>query len=145
MAIKQKFVTAYGEKTPLPVKEWPQSLTKQNHRDECNINYIVNKFQKTGVITHRNKYEGNYDDVTGVDFTTSMNMVKAGESMFAELPSAERRSFNNDPAKFMTWINNPENQDEMIKRGYATDNRIPEPIPIKVEVTNPPEPSSEPV
>lgn len=139
MTIKHKCLTAYGPKTKLPAKEFPATLTKQNHRNECNINYIMAKFQKTGIITHRTKYELQYDDVSGVDFQTAMNMVKEGESMFAELPSKERKSFGNDPAKFLEWINNPENQDEMIKRGYATDTREPEQAPIPVQITNPPE------
>jgi phage internal scaffolding protein len=143
MATKTLILTAYGPKTKLPEKEFPQTLTKQSMRNECNINYIVNKFQKTGVITHRNQFEAQYDDATGIDFKEALDMVKAGESMFAELPSAERRSFNNDPAKFMNWINNPDNQDDMIKRGYASDNRPPVEKPVEVIIKNPQEPPPE--
>ena len=41
------------------------SLTKQSFKDECNINNIMSKYMKDGLIGHVNKHQGRYDDLPG--------------------------------------------------------------------------------
>ena len=63
-----------------------QSMTRQSHKAECDINNIVKRFNRDGVITHLNKHGEQYDDVTGADFTSMMNTVALAQVMFDELP-----------------------------------------------------------
>lgn len=100
------------------------SLTKQASRDECDINQIMRRYQKTGIVEHVNKYQGRYGDFLQVtDYQTALNQVQAANDAFMSLPSSVRSRFDNDPAKFLEFMENPLNQAEMIKLGLAVDLR----------------------
>lgn len=119
------FQTAYGAKVKhgLDCSDRP-SMTKQMHRDECNINTIIKKYKTTGVITNVNNLEAKYGDVTGLDFQTAMDLVAEAQTMFQELPSAVRNKFKNDPGLFLDFMDNPANQEEMVSMGLATRREV---------------------
>lgn len=114
------------------------SRTQQSFKDECDINYIVKKGRETGLITHINPNLPIYSDNFDVfDYQAAMNIVADANQQFAALPSKLRDRFNNDPAKFLQFMQDPENQEEMIKLGLATKKPEPkEPEPQKVVVVN---------
>ena len=64
-----------------------------------------------------------------------MNMVIAARESFMELPSAIRKRFDHDAGKFLEFVTNPDNADDLVEMGLA---RAPEPPPdpVKVEVIN---------
>ena len=97
---KPIFVTAYGPKKIINkgFKNAP-SRTKQAFREECNINKIMAKYQKTGIIDHLNKYEGRYDMADGETFQEAMNLITDAQTMFNDLPSSIRNEFENNPAR----------------------------------------------
>jgi len=111
---------AYGKKKRIgDIGDLGKSLTKQSFTKECDINNIMAKYQKTGAIDHVNKHEASYGYATSDDFTASMEIVGRGQTMFAELPSSIRTKFENDPAKFLEFVQNPENIKEMQELGLA--------------------------
>lgn len=96
------------------------SRTHQAAKRECDINKIMERWQKTGVMTHLNKYEGRYGDFADVqDYQTSMNQVLEADAMFMSLPAKVRARFGNDPAAFLEFATDPENSDELVKLGLA--------------------------
>jgi phage internal scaffolding protein len=117
-----KFKTAYDPHTRKPTELDPKSLTHQSMSPECDINSIMKKYERTGVLEHRNRFEGSYGDFTAspADYQESMNAVLAAEDMFSSLPSKIRRRFHNDPGAFIEYVGNPDNQEEMISLGLAT-------------------------
>lgn len=138
------FNTAYGPRVKGVVISTGKGMTKQSHKKECDVNLLMARYQKSGVVTHRNNWEPQYDDATGVDFQVAMNLVISSREMFQELPSQVRKEFDNDPAKFMDFVNNPENGEKMVEMGLANPKPEPEP-PIEVVVKNqPPAPSETP-
>lgn len=113
------------EKRPLHVTKLTNKVvTEQSHKDECDINKIMHKFQRTGIITHSKKYEGQYDYATSTDFLTAMSIVARGQQMFDDLPSSLRSRFGNDPSNFLDFINDPANEDEAVKLGLLTDKNV---------------------
>ncbi len=87
--------------------------TKQSFKDSCDVNKIVKKAQKTGTISHLNKHQATYGDLSGFDFTEAqMQLAKAGE-IFDDLPSEIRREFDNSPAKFFEFANDVKNVDKL--------------------------------
>jgi len=80
-----------------------ESLTKQSFKESCDINNILAKYQKTGVIDHYNKFGAKYGDCPAITFTESEQIIASAKSMFEELPSKARRHFENDPAKFLEF------------------------------------------
>lgn len=117
--MKIKFKTAYqcGERIQLICTD--PSLTEQSHKDECDVNFILRKYQQTGVIEHQNQYEGFYGDITGHDFQSAMELIANAQSMFNDLPSSVRSHFYNDPARFLDFCQEPGNIEQLRKWGLA--------------------------
>ena len=96
-----------------------QSMTRQSHKQECDINNIVKRFNKDGHINHLNKHGESYDDVSGADYRLWMNKLVSAREMFEELPSETRSQFGNNPAMFLDYVQNPDNADQLVKMGLA--------------------------
>ena len=75
------------------------SLTKQNHKAECDIN----------------------------DYQESMNIVAKAQSMFNQLPSQIRNEFDNDPSLFLDFVQDPQNEDQLVEMGLANPREKIEP------------------
>lgn len=98
------------------------SMTKQEFVDECDINNIMSTYQKTGMLNHVNQYGGEYSDVTGaVSFHEAQNIVLEAQNAFMSVPSSVRAQFDNDPGKFLDFVNNPENKDKMREMGLLKE------------------------
>lgn len=97
-----------------------EGLTRQEFQAECNINNIMAKYQKTGLVDHITKHSPMYGEFDPIDFQTALDTIKDGEAMFAELPSQARKYFNNDPAEFMTFVQDPDNIDKLVELGLAS-------------------------
>jgi len=110
----------------IPVRlECGPGLTKQSFKDECDINKILVKYEKTGLLEHKNRYEGKYADVTGVvDYQTALNIVQDAEEAFMSLPARVRTEFDNNPHEFLEFAQNPENEDALIEMGLANPKRL---------------------
>ncbi|AXH75718.1 MAG: internal scaffolding protein [Microviridae sp.] len=93
------------------------SLTKQEFKDECDINVLMSKYMSTGELPVINERMPQYLDVTGYDFQASMEFIANAQSMFQELPSVVRNRFQNDPAQFLDFCSNENNHEEMAKMG----------------------------
>jgi len=102
--------------------------TIQSMKKECDINRILERFEKTGILTHKNEHQGRYGDFSNVpgDFHAAVNQVKRAQLMFDSLPSSIREQFNNDPGKFLDFATNPENQAEMVTLGLLEPPDAPE-------------------
>ena len=90
-----------------------KSMTKQNHRDECDVNMILAKFQKTGAMTHVNDNQPQYVEHTGMDFKEAMDVVSSSQELFDGLPSDIRTHFRNDPSEFLDYVNDPKNASDV--------------------------------
>jgi len=104
--------------------------THQSFKDECDINRIMARHKKTGIIrqtTERPQY-GDFSNLP--DYQEAMNTVIQADSMFAELNSEVRERFQNNPQKFLDFCDDPENQDEAIRLGIAAK---PEPAQVETD------------
>jgi len=103
-------------------------LTQQNFQEETDINNIMAKFAKTGLVDHVNKVTGSYGDFTSVqDYQLHLDQVMAANQAFMQLPSAVRRRFDNDPAHLLSFLQDPRNLDEAVKLGLVNAPPAPEP------------------
>lgn len=128
----------YGERKKDVVLDCSESeiRTKQSFKRECDINHILAKYRKTGLLDHVQKYQGRYEDITSaVDYQTALNVMLDAESAFNTLPSEVRKKFSNSPSDFLTFVSNPDNADEMANLGL---------IPKRPLVEQPAPPSAEP-
>lgn len=99
-----------------------KSKTEQKHTADCNINTLINRYDYRQIVNLRNDRKGQYGFVDAIDFQEAMYIVSKGNEMFNELPSELRsKKFQNDPAQFLSFVQDPENAQEMVKLGLAVN------------------------
>lgn len=98
--------------------EGVRSLTQQKFKDECNVNYIVDQFARTGRLP-RFLGEPRYGYAPALDFREALELVMSQEEFFNELPSGVRQRFNNDPLELLSFVENPDNLEEARQLGLA--------------------------
>lgn len=114
------FITAYGPRLRVSVSFSEQGRTKQSFKDECDINIIMARYMKTGVVNFVNRFSPQYSDVSSLDYQDAMLKITQAQSMFRELPSDLRANFNNDPAAFLAFVQDPDNRPQMAEMGLLT-------------------------
>ena len=102
------------------------SLTQQQFKEESDINTIVNRFLKSGVLpTPVNMPQ--YVDYEGVfDFQSAMNVVRQADENFMRMDANVRARFNNSPQEFLEFFGNPNNSEEAIRLGLALPKAVAE-------------------
>lgn len=93
-------------------------FVQQHQAADCDINNIMARYERDGLIPHVNQYEGQYGDFTGVvDYQSALHIVQDAEACFMSLPAQVRKKFDNDPGAFLDFVTNPDNRDEMVSMG----------------------------
>ncbi len=119
-----------------------KSRVKQSFAEESNINNIMAKYEKTGILEHVNEHQGNYGDFADVeDYQTSVNKVIAAKEMFMGIPARIRADFENDPGKFLDFATNPENEEAMREYGLLPKKNVIPPVDESHPEDNPEEPA----
>lgn len=94
------------------------SKTQQNLKSETDINNIMRKYHAGVAVTHLNKKQGSYLDLSTIsDYQTSLEKVIQARESFASLPSETRKKFNNNPEELITFLSEPKNTEEAIILG----------------------------
>jgi len=113
------------------------SMTKQAMKEECDINGIMKRFERTGLINHQAAREAYFADVSEVpDFASAIAQVNKAEAMFMSLPAKLRAKFNNSAVEYVNFCSDPANRDALVDLGLV-DKPAPKPAPVEVIVTNP--------
>lgn len=116
-----RFRSAYSEKLAVELVFPPESeYTDQSFKEECDINTIMLRYQSTGEMPRIDERDPQWLDVTGMDFQAHMDFILEANEMFAELPSAIRDRFGNDPAAFLDFTSDESNREEMARMGLLT-------------------------
>lgn len=115
-----------------------ESLTEQEHLAETDINYIADRFMRTGEMPQVLKMP-THGDFEGIfDFQTAMNTIKLAKDQFMALPAKVRSRFSNDPAELIAFIEDDSNYDEALKLGLVAKRDTIEP-PTTTEETHGPD------
>lgn len=93
----------------------------QEFKDQCDINNIMARFQRSGALDWANKHEGTFADVTGYGFQSAMDTIQRAQQLFDDLPSSVRDRFHNDPSSFLDFIHNPNNHEEATRLGLTRE------------------------
>lgn len=119
-------------------------LTKQSFRDECDINVLMDQYQRTKTFTHISAALPQYGDFSNVlDYQAAVNQVKDAQAAFAELPSHIRDRFANQPAELLRFMDNPENLEEGRQLGLYEEESNPVPTARATGDNIPEEPTEE--
>lgn len=101
-------------------------FTEQNYKKECDVNMIVAKYDKTGLITHIQKFEAQFGDLTGLDFKQAQDLIANARNQFEQLPSHIRKRFRNSPEYLLHFMEDENNREEAIRLGLINSNTPPE-------------------
>lgn len=99
------------------------SLTRQEFKEECDINTLMSKYDAhviggPGNMPRAEPFYADFTQVPGnlLDYMEFMNMAQA---QFMALPAAVRREFDNSPHMFVEFASDPENIDQLRTWGLA--------------------------
>lgn len=119
------------------------SLTQQSAAAEADINNIVARYQKTGILPEVAR-QGVFGDVSNIpDYQTALNIVQDAEAAFKALPSPLRARFNHNPGELLEFVANEQNRAEAVALGLIEGDALKRGgTPLE---TNPPPVSGETV
>jgi len=102
------------------------SMAQQHFKDECDINQIMARYQRTGILTENpgslRPLFGDFSNVS--DFQSAQNAILDVHDSFMTLPSNIRARFNNDPGYLLEFLSKEENRDEAISIGLVNPARV---------------------
>jgi phage internal scaffolding protein len=100
----------------------PVYITEQAHKKECDVNLIIRKYDRTGLISHISKIEGVFGNMSGIDFKTAQDKIINAQNMFNQLPAEIRKRFENSPEGLLEFMDNSENRAEAIELGLIRED-----------------------
>lgn len=105
-----------------------ESRTHQEFKEESDINTIIDRFGIGENPIEAQKW------VTDLDITNAatsyqdvMNQLNEARDQFMSLPAKVRSQFDNDPHRFVQFVSDPANGDEMVRLGLAHVREAPKP------------------
>lgn len=105
------------------------SLTRQEFKNDCDINRILASYQRTGALTHFAKYAPEYGDFNACDLQTAQNLIIRARNMFDALPSAVKREVST-PEGFLSFVQNPANAARMAELGLTVPGPGDKPVSV---------------
>lgn len=99
-----------------------ECLVEQSDFEKCDINHIIERYVRTGVlesVQRTNGFYGDFSDIT--DFHSAHLMVEQANESFMTLPATVRERFQNDPGQFLDFVCNPDNEQEMAEMGLLNE------------------------
>lgn len=119
-----KILSRYSDRERVPTVCSGLSRTKQAFKDESDINNIVRRYNKTGVMTDgvSSGRVPMFGDFTGYDYRAYQTYIATVRQSFDLLPAELRRRFDNDPALLIDWLSDESNKDEAIKLGLRVQD-----------------------
>jgi hypothetical protein len=121
MPDKIKFKIPYTKTKRCFFETTGESMTQQHFKEESEINNIIKKHDKNGIIESVARGNARYGDFSLVqDYKSSLDTIRDANDNFMEIPSEIRKKFNNNAGEFFNFVQDPNNQPELIKMGLAT-------------------------
>jgi len=97
-----------------------ESLTHQEFKEESDINTIIDRFGIGENPVQPMEWVTNVDIADAPDnYMAVMNQLNEARDQFMSLPAKVRSQFDNDPGKFVDFVSDPGNGDELVRLGLA--------------------------
>lgn len=96
------------------------SLTDQSQGPLVDVNNIMNRYMKTGQLTHLRQQQGMFEDVSQISgLHEAFEAVEFAKDAFSALPAKLRERLGNDPTKLVGFMSDPKNKDLLIEYGLV--------------------------
>lgn len=124
-------VAAYDKKPRYRTVPQGESRTKQSFQEETNINNIMKKYDRETLAEQALQNPGRFLDLPGgMDYQLALNMSINATAAFDALPGTIRAKFSNDPVKFLEFMEDEENEKEIVELGLRETE---EPVAAAIE------------
>lgn len=122
MQFATKFKPAMGSRID---QTGQKSRTLQSEASSCDINLIMERFNRSGKLPVIQTLPPRYGDARVVDFATAQEIVKQAKNQFNELPATTRKHFGNDPQAFLEALNDTseDNAKNLLKLGILVPRK----------------------
>ena len=126
-----KIRKGYEKSTRVSLETGPSSLVQQSAQQETDINHLMARYEKTGLVEHLNFRPRRYEDVSQAPaYDEAMRIVVEAQQAFEELPARLRKKFGNDPSTFLAAVHDEERYDELVAEGVLVSKEVQdEPLP----------------
>ena len=132
MTDKIKFKIPYTKTKRCFFETTGESMTQQHFKEESEINNIIKKHDKNGIIESVARGNARYGDFSLVqDYKSSLDTIREANDNFMEIPSEIRKQFNNNAGEFFNFVQDPNNQSELIKMGLTKTPESATPVADK--------------
>lgn len=105
--------------------------TRQDQADDADINVIVKRYGLSGqlpVVRPKIPLEADFREAGEFDLGAALRFVRDANAAFMAYPAEVRAKFENDPAKFVAFVENPANKEECVRLGILPKDPPP---PVK--------------
>jgi len=115
MLERRKVSVGFGADNPKA-----KNRTKSEHRDDCDINKIVQRYKRQGQFSDGDltKKKPFFGDVCMIpDFQSLVNIVATVQETFKGLPAETKSRFRQDPSLVIDFLSDEKNHDEARELG----------------------------
>jgi len=112
----------------------------QSFKEECDINNVVRKHGSPPMVAVLGDGGAKYGDFSHVsDYQSALNAVISAENLFNQVPADIRDRFANDPGRFLAFVDDPKNADELVRLGLAKRPEVSHDGPVQPGIQSSPE------
>lgn len=105
-------------------------LTTQADAKEVDINNIMKRIEKTGMLPTLSNGQPFYGDVSEFGgLQEAIMKVQEADELFMSLPAQVRERFDNDPVRMIEFLEDGSNYEEALKMGLVRPRPEPAPAP----------------
>lgn len=108
-----KFYTRFNPAPKITIDQSDEkSMTVQSEKESCDVNIIMERFNRTGQVSHIVSAQPQFQDNTAVlPYEEALMTIEHAQSQFMSLPAQTRQYFGQDPKNFVRTILNPNEED----------------------------------
>lgn len=132
MAKAQLMGSFYLPHQPVRKKFTRPGRTKQEFKNDCDVNQILQRFTRTGTVPGTFVRPQFLDCTSVPDLQQSLHIMKDAENAFLRLPATVRKHFDNNALEFVNFALNPDNVEQLREWGIAPKIAVKEPVEVKV-------------
>ena len=106
-------------------------LTDQSQAAETDVNHILKRALAAGVLPGQDVPRIYADIASAPDFQSAQQLIANAHSQFNALNAQARKKFNNNPAEFLAFVEDPKNAQELVDLGLAVltpSQPVPDPM-----------------
>ncbi|QCQ84646.1 internal scaffolding protein [Blackfly microvirus SF02] len=135
----------YVEHAPVNLECPDDGMTRQEFRDECDINVLMATYERNGMPPPPSAGTAQFLDVSDVpDLPRAIALMEAAEAAFMTLPAKVRREFDNSAVSFVEYAGDPSNLSQMREWGLAPPAPVADAVSEPVVPSSPQAPSKQP-